>query len=73
MCPMGGGSGRVVRSCVPTVPTVPTIPTADLSLSLQVRRAYRRYFRSGASACLANFIYRRLVSGDRGDVAPSHP
>ncbi|KAM6308024.1 unconventional myosin-Ia [Podargus strigoides] len=27
----------------------------------QVRRAYRRYFRSGASACLANFIYRRLV------------
>ncbi|XP_076216654.1 unconventional myosin-Ia isoform X1 [Aptenodytes patagonicus] len=27
----------------------------------QVRRAYRRYFRSGASARLANFIYRRLV------------
>ncbi|NXI96592.1 MYO1A protein, partial [Psophia crepitans] len=27
----------------------------------KVRRAYRRYFRSAASACLANFIYRRLV------------
>ncbi|XP_037227240.1 unconventional myosin-Ia [Falco rusticolus] len=27
----------------------------------QVRRAYRRYFRSEASARLANFIYRRLV------------
>ncbi|XP_049674555.1 unconventional myosin-Ia [Accipiter gentilis] len=27
----------------------------------QVRRAYRRYFRAGASARLANFIYRRLV------------
>ncbi|XP_074989728.1 unconventional myosin-Ia [Calonectris borealis] len=27
----------------------------------QVRRAYRRYFRSGASTRLANFIYRRLV------------
>ncbi|NXI74301.1 MYO1A protein, partial [Anseranas semipalmata] len=26
-----------------------------------VRRMYRRYFRSGASTCLANFIYRRLV------------
>ncbi|KAM6233454.1 LOW QUALITY PROTEIN: unconventional myosin-Ia [Porphyrio hochstetteri] len=27
----------------------------------QVRRVYRRYFRSAASTCLANFIYRRLV------------
>ncbi|NWX22106.1 MYO1A protein, partial [Aegotheles bennettii] len=27
----------------------------------KVRRVYRRCFRSGASACLANFIYRRLV------------
>ncbi|NWZ59101.1 MYO1A protein, partial [Haliaeetus albicilla] len=27
----------------------------------KVRRAYRRYFRAGASARLANFIYRRLV------------
>ncbi|NXR07802.1 MYO1A protein, partial [Semnornis frantzii] len=27
----------------------------------KVRRQYRRLFRSGASACLANFIYRRLV------------
>ncbi|KFO75023.1 Unconventional myosin-Ia, partial [Cuculus canorus] len=27
----------------------------------QVRRAYRRFFRSGARTCLANFIYRRLV------------
>ncbi|KAJ7426837.1 hypothetical protein WISP_11998 [Willisornis vidua] len=27
----------------------------------QVRRRYRRYFRTGASTCLANFIYRRLV------------
>ncbi|XP_075301937.1 unconventional myosin-Ia isoform X2 [Opisthocomus hoazin] len=27
----------------------------------KVRRAYRRCFRSGASSCLANFIYRRLV------------
>uniref|UniRef100_A0A8C3JWY9 Unconventional myosin-Ia n=1 Tax=Calidris pygmaea TaxID=425635 RepID=A0A8C3JWY9_9CHAR len=27
----------------------------------QVRRAYRRYFRSGASTRLANFIYQRLV------------
>ncbi|NXJ99277.1 MYO1A protein, partial [Corythaixoides concolor] len=27
----------------------------------KVRRVYRRYFRSGAGACLANFIYRRLV------------
>ncbi|NXX43276.1 MYO1A protein, partial [Tricholaema leucomelas] len=27
----------------------------------KVRRQYRRRFRSGASACLANFIYRRLV------------
>ncbi|KAM6294371.1 unconventional myosin-Ia [Aegotheles albertisi] len=27
----------------------------------QVRRVYKRCFRSGASACLANFIYRRLV------------
>ncbi|NXD00283.1 MYO1A protein, partial [Certhia familiaris] len=27
----------------------------------KVRRTYRRYFRSSASTCLANFIYRRLV------------
>ncbi|XP_038020347.1 unconventional myosin-Ia isoform X1 [Motacilla alba alba] len=27
----------------------------------QARRTYRKYFRSGASTCLANFIYRRLV------------
>ncbi|NXB64136.1 MYO1A protein, partial [Struthidea cinerea] len=27
----------------------------------KVRRTYRRHFRSSASACLANFIYRRLV------------
>ncbi|XP_059727716.1 unconventional myosin-Ia isoform X1 [Haemorhous mexicanus] len=27
----------------------------------QARRAYRKYFRSSASTCLANFIYRRLV------------
>ncbi|NXG49502.1 MYO1A protein, partial [Psilopogon haemacephalus] len=27
----------------------------------KVRRQYRRQFRSGARACLANFIYRRLV------------
>ncbi|XP_066063374.1 unconventional myosin-Ia [Chamaea fasciata] len=27
----------------------------------QARRTYRRYFRSSASTCLANFIYRRLV------------
>ncbi|XP_064354683.1 unconventional myosin-Ia isoform X3 [Dromaius novaehollandiae] len=27
----------------------------------QVRKTYRKYFRSGASARLANFIYRRLV------------
>ncbi|NWI05323.1 MYO1A protein, partial [Tichodroma muraria] len=27
----------------------------------KVRRTYKRYFRSSASTCLANFIYRRLV------------
>ncbi|KAM4880940.1 unconventional myosin-Ia [Sylvia borin] len=27
----------------------------------QARRTYRKYFRSSASTCLANFIYRRLV------------
>ncbi|XP_053860693.1 unconventional myosin-Ia isoform X1 [Vidua macroura] len=27
----------------------------------QARRTYRKYFRSNASTCLANFIYRRLV------------
>ncbi|NXO05913.1 MYO1A protein, partial [Oriolus oriolus] len=27
----------------------------------KARRTYRRYFRSSASTCLANFIYRRLV------------
>ncbi|NXB11103.1 MYO1A protein, partial [Cnemophilus loriae] len=27
----------------------------------KVRRTYRRYFRSNASTCVANFIYRRLV------------
>ncbi|XP_059727717.1 unconventional myosin-Ia isoform X2 [Haemorhous mexicanus] len=27
----------------------------------KARRAYRKYFRSSASTCLANFIYRRLV------------
>ncbi|OWK51841.1 Unconventional myosin-Ia [Lonchura striata] len=27
----------------------------------KARRTYRKYFRSNASACLANFIYRRLV------------
>uniref|UniRef100_A0A672UTB3 Unconventional myosin-Ia n=1 Tax=Strigops habroptila TaxID=2489341 RepID=A0A672UTB3_STRHB len=32
----------------------------------QVRRVYRRYFRSDASTRLANFIYRRLVSGAGG-------
>jgi len=37
----------------------------------QVRRAYRRCFRSGASSCLANFIYRRLVSGAGGE-RPRH-
>ncbi|KFM09531.1 Unconventional myosin-Ia, partial [Aptenodytes forsteri] len=53
-CPAGAGSGRAVRS------RIPTTATTDGHLR-QVRRAYRRYFRSGASARLANFIYRRLV------------
>ncbi|NXJ31996.1 MYO1A protein, partial [Ciconia maguari] len=50
-CPMGAGSRRGVRS---------RVATADGHLR-QVRRAYRRYFRSEARARLANFIYRRLV------------
>lgn len=66
---MGGGNRRVARS------RVPTAAAADGCLR-QVRRAYRRYFRAGASARLANFIYRRLVSragGGRGGTAPSSP
>ncbi|NXT59952.1 MYO1A protein, partial [Chaetops frenatus] len=35
--------------------------SSPLALSPQARRTYRRYFRSSASTCLANFIYRRLV------------
>lgn len=61
--------GEVLVS--PPSPPLTSVPTADLSP--QVRRVYRRYFRSGASACLANFIYRRLVSGAGGDTAPSQP
>uniref|UniRef100_A0A8C3NQZ1 Unconventional myosin-Ia n=1 Tax=Cyanoderma ruficeps TaxID=181631 RepID=A0A8C3NQZ1_9PASS len=41
----------------------------------KARRTYRRYFRSSASTSLANFIYRRLVSGAGGEGAtvPSQP
>lgn len=41
--------------------------------SPQVRRMYRRYFRSGASTRLANFIYRRLVSRAGGEGARRRP
>lgn len=53
----GAGSGKAARFRIPTA--------ADGHLR-QVRREYRRYFRTGASARLANFIYRRLVSGAGG-------
>lgn len=49
--------------------------SSPLALSPQARRTYRRYFRSTASTNLANFIYRRLVSGAGGEGAtvPSQP
>lgn len=49
--------------------------SSPLVLSLQARRTYRKYFRSSASTCLANFIYRRLVSGAGGEgtTLPSQP
>lgn len=51
--------------------------SSPLAPSPQARRTYRRYFRSSASTCVANFIYRSLVSGagERGQVTtvPSQP
>lgn len=78
----GGGRARLGRGECRLIPMGPVgwggcggeVPVPALTAAPpQVRRMYRRYFRSGAGTRLANFIYRRLVSRAGGEGARRLP